>query len=107
MTVLRVLGVLVLLALAEGGCATPFAGPLVDAHAHYDAAGQLRPRSGQHAGDLPLEMAQAHVERAVLLAVPPPAADLATSSPSPPFPPQTATRRCARWNGRPPWASPG
>ncbi len=59
------------------GCAVPFSGPLVDAHAHYDAAGQLRPRSGEKAGDLPQQMVQAHVERAVLLAVPPPAADAA------------------------------
>jgi len=59
------------------GCAAPFSGPLVDAHAHYDAAGQLRPRSGERAGDLPQEMVQARVERAVLLAVPPPSADAA------------------------------
>ena len=64
-----------LLLLLPLGCAAPFAGPLVDAHAHYDAAGQLRPRSGQQAGDLPQQMAQAHVERAVLLAVPPAPAD--------------------------------
>ena len=64
-----------LLLLCTVGCAAPFAGPLVDAHAHYDAAGQLRPRSGQQAGDLPQQMAQAHVERSVLLSVPPPAAD--------------------------------
>jgi uncharacterized protein len=68
---------LVSLALCQAGCAVPFMGPLVDAHAHYDAAGQLRPRSGERAGDLPKEMVQAHVERAVLLAVPPPSADAA------------------------------
>jgi uncharacterized protein len=67
--------VLLGLSLAVGACATPATGPLVDAHAHYDPAGQLRPRSGQKAGDLSLEMAQAHVEKAVLLAVPPPSAD--------------------------------
>ena len=66
---------LLLLALAGGGCATPPGGPLLDAHAHYDPAGHLRPRSGLGAGDLPLQMAEARVERAVLLAVPPPAAD--------------------------------
>jgi len=60
------------------GCAAPFSGPLVDAHAHYDPAGQLRPRSGQKAGSLAEAMAEAHVERAVLLAVPPPAADAAS-----------------------------
>jgi uncharacterized protein len=59
------------------GCAPPFTGPLVDAHAHYDPAGQLRPRSGQRAGSLSAEMVQAHVERAVLLAVPAPLADAA------------------------------
>lgn len=59
------------------GCAAPFAGGLVDAHAHYDPAGQLRPRSGQKAGSLSEAMVAAHVERAVLLAVPPPAADAA------------------------------
>jgi uncharacterized protein len=69
--------VLALLWAALSGCAAPFTGPLVDAHAHYDYAGQLRPRSGQKAGSLPAEMAEAHVERAVLLAVPPPAADAA------------------------------
>jgi hypothetical protein len=63
--------------MAEVGCWAPFSGPLLDAHAHYEPAGQLRPRSGHRAGDLPLEMAEAHVERAVLLAVPPPAADAA------------------------------
>lgn len=63
--------------LALWGCAAPFTGPLWDAHAHYDAAGQLRPRSGQRAGDLPQEMVQAHVEKAVLLAVPPASADAA------------------------------
>jgi uncharacterized protein len=68
---------LVALAVGQAGCAVPFTGPLVDAHAHYDAAGQLRPRSGQRAGDLPTEMGLAHVERAVLLAVPPPSADAA------------------------------
>lgn len=57
------------------GCAAPFTGALLDAHAHYDSAGQLRPRSGQQTQDLLQQMAQAHVERAVLLAVPPPAAD--------------------------------
>jgi uncharacterized protein len=66
---------LVLCALA--GCAAPLTGQLVDAHAHYESAGQLRSRSGQKAGNLPEEMAQAHVERAVLLAVPPPLADAA------------------------------
>ncbi|MGO9831917.1 MAG: amidohydrolase family protein [Myxococcaceae bacterium] len=66
------------LCLGALGCAAPFTGPLVDAHAHYDAAGQLRPRSGQQAGDLPQQMAQAHVERSVLLSVPPPAADAAS-----------------------------
>ncbi len=60
---------------ALAGCAAPASGPLVDAHAHYDSADQLKPRSGQQAADLPQEMAQAHVERAVLLAVPPPLAD--------------------------------
>jgi predicted TIM-barrel fold metal-dependent hydrolase len=63
------------LALVPAGCLTSFSGPLVDAHAHYDPAGQLRPRSGQRPGDLAQEMAQAHVERAVLLAVSPPFAD--------------------------------
>ncbi len=67
-----------LLLLAPMGCAAPFAGPLVDAHAHYDSAGQLHRPSGQQAADLPQEMAQAHVERVVLLAVPPPAADAAS-----------------------------
>jgi predicted TIM-barrel fold metal-dependent hydrolase len=62
---------------ALAGCVAPLAAPLVDAHAHYDPAGQLRPRSGQRAGNLPAEMAEAHVERAVLLAVPPPGADAA------------------------------
>jgi uncharacterized protein len=66
---------LLLWALGLAGCAVPFIGPLVDAHAHYDPAGQLRPRSGQRTGSLPTEMAQAHVERAVLLAVPAPLAD--------------------------------
>src|SRR5271163_3132158 len=70
-----VLGLLSGCALA--GCAVPFTGPLVDAHAHYDPAGQLRPRSGQRAGSLPVEMAQAHVERAALLGVPAPLADAA------------------------------
>jgi predicted TIM-barrel fold metal-dependent hydrolase len=68
---------LVSLVAALFGCAAPFAGPLVDAHAHYDPAGQLRPRSGLKAGNLSEAMAEAHVERAVLLAVPPPAADAA------------------------------
>jgi uncharacterized protein len=67
----------VLCVAALFGCAAPFAGPLVDAHAHYDPAGQLRPRSGLKAGNLSEAMAEAHVERAVLLAVPPPAADAA------------------------------
>lgn len=66
-----------LLVAALAACATPLSGPLVDAHAHYDPAGQLRPRSGQRGGSLPAEMEQAHVERAVLLAVPTPAADAA------------------------------
>ncbi len=69
---------LLLLALAQAGCAARFGGPFLDAHAHYDPAGQLRPRSGLRAGDLPLQMAEARVERAVLLAVPPPAADAAS-----------------------------
>lgn len=64
---------LVLLALT--GCATPFAGPVVDAHAHYDPTGRLRPRSGERAPELTEQMTQAHVERAVLLAVAPPSAD--------------------------------
>jgi len=67
--------VLALLALIQAGCIAPFSGPLVDAHAHYDPAGQLRARSGIRPGDLAKEMVQAHVERAVLLAVPPPSAD--------------------------------
>jgi uncharacterized protein len=69
---------LLLCALFPLGCAAPLAGALLDAHAHYDPAGQLRPRSGLGAGDLPLQMAEARVERAVLLAVPPPAADAAS-----------------------------
>ena len=69
----RFAGFSVLCALA--GCAAPLTGPLIDAHAHYDPAGQLRPHSGQRAGNLPAEMVEAHVERAVLLAVPPPGAD--------------------------------
>jgi uncharacterized protein len=69
---------LLLCALAQFGCAAPLAGPLLDAHAHYDPAGQLRPRSGLRAGDLLLQMAEARVERAVLLAVPPPTADAAS-----------------------------
>jgi uncharacterized protein len=64
--------------LGLAGCAAPFSGPLLDAHAHYDSAGQLRPRSGLRAGDLLLQMAEAHVERAVLLSVPPPGADVAS-----------------------------
>jgi predicted TIM-barrel fold metal-dependent hydrolase len=68
---------LVFLSASLFGCAAPFAGPLVDAHAHYDPAGQLRSRSGQKTGSLAAAMAEAHVERAVLLAVPPPAADAA------------------------------
>jgi len=63
------------LALALGGCATSPTGPLLDAHAHYDPAGQLRPRSGLRAGDLVSEMGEAHVDKAVLLAVAPTGAD--------------------------------
>ncbi len=73
---LRLVGLLVW-GGAAAGCAAPFTGPLVDAHAHYDPAGQLRPRSGQAAGSLTADMDQAHVERAVLLAVPAPLADAA------------------------------
>jgi len=65
------------LLLALSGCASQLATPLLDAHAHYDPAGQLRPRSGQKAGDLWVEMGEAHVERAVLLPVPAPTADAA------------------------------
>jgi len=63
--------------LGLASCAAPFSGPLLDAHAHYDAAGQLRPRSGLRPGDLLQEMDEAHVERAVLLSVPHPGADVA------------------------------
>jgi len=66
---------LTLLVAGLFGCAAPFTGALVDAHAHYDPAGQLRPRSGQKAANLSEAMAEARVERAVLLAVPPPSAD--------------------------------
>jgi predicted TIM-barrel fold metal-dependent hydrolase len=75
---LRPQGLPLLWALALGGCATPLASPLWDAHAHHDALGQLRPRSGLRAGDLAAEMVEAHVDKAVLLAVPPPAADAAS-----------------------------
>jgi predicted TIM-barrel fold metal-dependent hydrolase len=66
-----------LLGLAAAGCATPFTGQSLDAHAHYDPADRLRPRSGDKAGDLLAEMDRSRVERAVLLAVTPGAADAA------------------------------
>jgi predicted TIM-barrel fold metal-dependent hydrolase len=66
-----------LLLLGLAACATPFTGPVVDAHAHYDPAGRLRPRSNAKAPELTEDMAQAHVERAVLLAVTPSSADSA------------------------------
>ncbi|HXX30899.1 MAG TPA: amidohydrolase family protein [Myxococcaceae bacterium] len=67
---------LVAVALAVG-CAPHWSGQSVDAHAHYDPAGRLRPRSGASAGDLTQEMGPAQVERVVLLAVAP-----ATAEPS-------------------------
>lgn len=66
-----------LAALLAAGCAAPFAGQAVDAHAHYDPTGRLRPRSGESPGDLAREMAAARVDRVVLLAVSPAGADAA------------------------------
>jgi uncharacterized protein len=66
-----------LVVLALGGCATPLVDPSVDAHAHFDPSARLRPRSGDRGGTLTEEMEQAHVERAVLLAVTPAGADTA------------------------------
>jgi uncharacterized protein len=66
-----------LVSLWAVGCATPFAGQAVDAHAHYDPTGRLRPRSGESPGDLAREMASARVDRVVLLAVSPAGADAA------------------------------